>query len=76
MKKALNELSASTLRRLLIEDVKKFIDGLDGGSTEELQELKHRLREIFELLKEKERHEIPITWGKHSTKSSQLKADS
>jgi hypothetical protein len=68
MEKALKELSASTLRRLLIEDVRKFINALDTGSTEELEALKRRLREIFQLLKEKERHEFPLIWGKNSKK--------
>jgi len=58
MEKSLNELSAWALRRLLIEDVRKFIKCLDRGSTEELQQMKLRLREIFDLLTEKERHEI------------------
>jgi len=69
MEKALKELSASTLRRLLIVDVRKFIDALDKGSTEELETIKKRLREIFQLLKEKERNEIPISWGKNSKKN-------
>jgi hypothetical protein len=58
MEKSLKDLSAWTLRRLLIEDVHKFIKCLDRGSTEELQQMKLRLREIFDLLTEKERHEI------------------
>ena len=68
MEKTLQELSASTLRRLLIVDVRKFIDTIDNGSTEELETIKQRLREIFRLLKEKERHEIPLVWGKNSKK--------
>ena len=68
MEKALSDLSASTLRRLLIEDIRKFIDSLDNGSTAELEALKQRLQEILKLLKEKEHHEIPITWGKNSKK--------
>jgi len=70
MEKPLHKLSASALRRLLIEDIRKFIDTLDDGSTEELEALKQRLREIFKLLKEKEQHEIPIIWGKNSGKKS------
>lgn len=69
MEKTLSDLSASTLRRLLIEDVRKFINALDNGSTEELEEIKRRLREIFRLLEEKERHEIPLAWGKNSKKT-------
>lgn len=67
--KELKDLSASTLRRLLIEDVWKFINTLDTGSTEELETIKQRLREIFQLLKEKERHELPLIWGKNSKKT-------
>ena len=70
MEKPLHKLSASALRRLLIEDIRKFIDTIDNGSTEELEALKQRLREIFKLLKEKEQHEIPIIWGKNSGKKS------
>ena len=69
MEKTLKDLSASTLRRLLIVDVRKFIDALDKGSTEELETLKKRLREIFQLLKEKERNELPLVWGKNSKKT-------
>jgi hypothetical protein len=71
MEKALNELSASTLRHLLIEEVNKFIDCLDSGSTEELQQMKLRLREIFALLREKELLEMaPLIWGRNSTNNS------
>ena len=70
MEKALKELSASTLRRLLIEEVNKFISCLDNGSTEELQQMKLRLKEIFNLLAEKELIEMsPLIWGKNSTKN-------
>jgi hypothetical protein len=71
MEKALKDLSASTLRRLLIVDVRKFIDALDKGSTEELETLKKRLKEIFQLLREKERNEIPLIWGKNSRKNAE-----
>ena len=71
MKKALKELSASTLRHLLIEEINKFIVCLDTGSTEELQQMKSRLREILELLNEKEMKEMaPLVWGKNSSKKS------
>ena len=64
------ELSASGLRRLLIEEIQKFIAFLDKGSTEELLKEKARLKEIFELLSEKERREAArVQWGKNSTKS-------
>lgn len=71
MKKALKDLSASTLRHLLIEEINKFIICLDTGSTEELQQLKLQLREILDLLNEKEKKEMaPLVWGKNSTKKS------
>ncbi len=68
MEKTLEELSASALRNLLIEEVKRFIISLDYSSIEELQELKLHLKNIFDLITEKERLEmIPLTWGKNST---------
>jgi hypothetical protein len=64
-----NDLSASGLRRLLIEEIQKFISFLDEGSTEELVKRKARLKKIFELLGEKEKWEAArIPWGKHSSK--------
>ena len=63
------DLSASGLRRLLIEEIQKFISFLDKGSTEELLREKARLKEIFELLGEKEHREAArVHWGKNSTK--------
>jgi hypothetical protein len=68
MEKVLEELSASTLRTLLIEEVKEFIICLDNSPMEELVQKKARLRKIFDLLTEKERDEnAPIVWGKNST---------
>jgi len=70
MEKALEELSASALRNLLIEEVKKFIVALDNDTTDELDRRKLRLRKIFNLIREKEQKEkIPLIWGKNSTKS-------
>jgi hypothetical protein len=59
MEKPLKDLSASTLRRLLIKEINVFIESLDTGSTDELQQKKHRLTQIFDLLKEKEHNEMP-----------------
>jgi hypothetical protein len=70
MEKHLKDLSASTLRPLLIQEVNKFIECLDTGSTEDLEQKKLRLREIFDLLKEKERNEMPLVWGKNSKRVS------
>jgi hypothetical protein len=68
MEKALEELSASALRNLLIEEVKKFILYLDHGPILELVQMKYRLRKIYELIAEKEREEEkPLAWGKNST---------
>jgi len=71
MKKPLKDLSASILRHLLIEEINKFIICLDTGSTEELQQMKTQLREILDLLNEKEKKEMaPLAWGKNSSKKS------
>ena len=68
MEKALEELSASALRNLLIEEVKKFIVALDNDPTDELDRKKFQLRKIFILIREKEQKEnIPLIWGKNST---------
>ena len=68
MEKALEELSASALRNLLIEEVKKFIVALDNDTTDELDRKKLQLRKIFNLITEKEKKEnIPLIWGKNST---------
>ena len=68
MEKALETLSASELRNLLITEVNKFIAALEHGSTDELQHMKLRLRKITDLITEKEKAEIiPLVWGKNST---------
>ncbi|HEY4286653.1 MAG TPA: hypothetical protein VGN00_06095 [Puia sp.] len=68
MEKALEEMSASALRNLLIEEVKKFIIALDIDSTEDLDRRKLKLRKIFNLISEKEKKEnLPLIWGKNST---------
>jgi hypothetical protein len=68
MDKALEELSASALRNLLIVEVKIFIYYLEQGPIPELTQMKDRLRKIYELIAEKEREEEKaITWGKNTT---------
>jgi hypothetical protein len=68
MEKALEELTASVLRNLLIVEVKKFIACLEYSSTEELQEMKLHLKKILDLITKKELAEVtPLTWGKNST---------
>lgn len=66
MENALEQLSASALRRLLITEVQKFIAALDTGSSEELSQMKARLKRIYDLISEKEKAEnIPLQWGKN-----------
>jgi hypothetical protein len=69
MQKELEKLTATALRRLLIDEIKYFIVSLDHGSTEELYEIKSHSKYILDLLTEKEMKEMgPIIWGKNSTK--------
>lgn len=63
MEKALEELSASALRNLLIQEIKVFIVALDFSSTEELQAMKYRLRTIFDRIAENERVEVRSSAG-------------
>ncbi|MHA4808871.1 hypothetical protein ACX0G9_12225 [Flavitalea flava] len=71
MERALEELSATVLRNLLIEEIKIFIVALDCRPTEELQSMKYRLRRIFDLIAEKEQAELrTLVWGKNSTNTS------
>lgn len=71
MEKALEDLSASTLKNLLNTEVRVFIAALDNGSTEDLQRMKLRLRRISDLITEKEKVDsIPLIWGRNSTNST------
>jgi hypothetical protein len=71
MERALEELSLTALRNLLIEEVKKFTAALDVSSSDELQAMKYRLRRIFDLISEKEKAEVrPLPWGKNSPGST------
>jgi len=73
MENYLTNLSAHALRRLLIREVEKFIKCLDSGSIEELQLMKGNLKNILNLLTEKEQQEMaPIFWGKNSPKFPEL----
>ena len=68
MEKAISNLSASTLRKLLTEEIKLFIECLDNGSIEELEKRKEKLREIFKQLSEKELLEMaPLIWSRNSS---------
>ena len=69
----LEQLSASKLRSLLIEEVKLFVQLLDNGSSQELDGKRTRLISIFRLLSEKEKVEaIPLVWGKNSSNAGSL----
>ena len=71
MEKPLEDLSASSLRNLLIEEVKAFVKCLDSSATQELEEKRKRLILIFHLITEKEKMEtMPLVWGKNSIKLS------
>ena len=73
MENTLEQLSASALRRLLITDVQQFIAALDTGSTQELDEMKARLRRIYDLIAEKEKAENdPLHWGKNPVRKISL----
>ena len=72
MEKPLKDLSASTLRQLLIEEINVFIKSLDAGSSDELQQKKDRINEILDLLKEKENNETPLNWGKSSKNNAPI----
>jgi hypothetical protein len=69
MEKPLEELSASKLRNLLIEEVKAFVHCLDSAASHVLEEKRTRLILIFRLIGEKEKIEsAPLVWGKNSAK--------
>jgi len=69
MEKTLEDLPASTLRNLLIEEVKRFIVCLDKDTTEELEQMKAYLRKIYDLISIKEKEETALlVWGKNSLK--------
>ncbi|HVU53942.1 MAG TPA: hypothetical protein VHD83_02765 [Puia sp.] len=70
MEKAISELSASTLRKLLTDEIKNFINCLDEGSVEELEQRKQRLKEIYKQLTEKELLEMaPILWSRNASRN-------
>jgi hypothetical protein len=70
MEKAISELSASHLRKLLTDEIQEFINCLDEGSVEELEERKQRLKEIYKQLSEKELLEMaPIIWSRNTSRN-------
>ena len=71
MEKAISDLSASTLRKLLTAEIQLFIDCLDSGSIEELEKKKEKLKEIFKQLSEKELLEMaPLIWGRNAARNN------
>lgn len=58
MEKSLNDLSGSALRKLAVSEIKHFIRLLDMGTTEELQQKRTYLSEIYARLCEKEQEEL------------------
>lgn len=71
MEKAISDLTASNLRKLLTEEIKLFIDCLDNGTIEELEKRKEKLKEIFKLLTEKELLEMaPLIWGRNAARNN------
>lgn len=68
MENGLEDLRASQLRVLLIDEVKSFVRALDLPDTKELEEKRNYLISIFHQLSEKEKAEaLPIHWGKHAS---------
>ncbi len=71
METPLEKLSTSSLRSLLIEEIKLFIASLDDAATEELEKQKLSLRRMYELIQQKEKAEkVPLEWGNNSPKTS------
>jgi hypothetical protein len=67
MESTLKHLSAADLRNLLIQETRAFIECLDNGNHEELEVKRLQLKEIHELLDEKEFIQSrPLQWGKNS----------
>ena len=75
MENPLDTLSASSLRKLLIDEVKTFVECLDKESIDELQEKRTRLIAIYKAISEKEQLEvIPLKWGNHFTSKTEENA--
>jgi predicted ABC-class ATPase len=65
----LEKYTTTALRRLFIEETKRFILLLEHSPTEDLREVRENLRHIYELLSVREAREKRILiWGKNSTK--------
>jgi hypothetical protein len=73
MNEAHQDLSASALRHLLIEEIENFIRGLEHRSTVDLLTNKWRIKEVMDSLREKESKEsAPLIWGKRSTEAAKV----
>lgn len=73
MNKAYQELSASALRFLLIEEIENFIRGLEQKSVKELQANKLKIKEVLNFLRDKESKEMTLLlWGKNSTEDAKI----
>jgi len=73
MDKAQDNLSASALRHRLIREIEGFIAGLENSPLSDLQEKKLKIREVLDLLHEKEKIETSsIHWGKNSTEPAKI----
>ena len=72
MEKDLEKFSTTSLRSLFIEETKVFILLLEHGSTSAISENRHYLKQIFDLITERERKEQAILhWGKNTSKLEQ-----
>ncbi len=68
MQKDLEKFSTTDLRRMLINEIKRFIFCLEFNAVEELEEMRTFIKHIFDVLEEKENKEkAPLNWGKNST---------
>jgi len=68
METPLAQLNATALRKLLITEVKVFIDCLETTPPERLQEMRDQLITIYKILTEKEQIEmLPLVWGRNTT---------
>jgi hypothetical protein len=67
------KLKGNSLHHLLIEEIDGFIAGLDSGTLEMLRDKKARIKEILDLIREKEGHDTAlIPWGKNSTNAAKI----
>lgn len=67
MDETFDQLSATTLRKLLITEVKTFVACLETTPPERLQEMRNRLIAIYKTLTEKEQLEmLPLVWGRNA----------